>query len=128
MPIALLALGVRRRRLPLLFAGAVTAAASLVTLRRYVHLLPVWAALCLGGALLIALVLALWRYLESGPDQERAGFIAVPLLGDRGRQALFEAAATVMTFQPPAHAAPPAEPQFTGGGGRSGGAGASGEF
>jgi len=128
VPIALLALGLRRRRLPLLLAGTAAAAVSLVTLRHYVHFWPIWAVLCLAGALVIALALAIWRYLESGAGQERAGFTAAPLLTDRGRQALLEAAATALTFQPPSHAATPAEPQFTGEGGRSGGAGASGEF
>lgn len=127
VPVALLALGLRRRRLPLLLAGMVAAVVSLATLYRYADLGPAWIVLSLGGALWIAAVLALWRFLESGPGKERAGFTAAPLLTDRGRQALLEAAAAAVTLQPAVRPTA-AEPGFTGGGGHSGGGGASGEF
>ena len=43
-------------------------------------------------ALAAVVALAIWRYLESGAGQERAGFTVAPLLTDRGHQALLEAA------------------------------------
>ncbi len=127
VPILLLAAGMRRRRLPLLLAGIVAAVASAATLVHYLRLDPAWLVLTAGGALWIAIVLGLWRYLESGPGRERRGFTAAPLLTDRGRQAALETGLAVLTLHP---AARPAEAgqQFEGGGGRSGGAGATGEF
>ena len=127
LPVLILAAGLRRRRRPLLAAGAVAAVASLLTLHTYVDLVPAWLALILAGALLVAVVLALRRYLDSGPAQERHGYTAAPLLADRGRQGLVEAGAALLTL--PAAARPVGgEPSFSGDGGRSGGAGATGEF
>jgi hypothetical protein len=127
LPIALLALGLRRRRLPLALAGTVAAVASLVTLHRYVDLGPAWLALTVGGASGIAAALGLWRYLESGPGEERHGFTAAPLATDRERQRLVEVGAALLTLR--AEDRPPgAEQSYTAGGGRSGGGGASGEF
>lgn len=127
LPILLLAAALKRRRLPLLLAGAVAAVASLATLRHYLHLEPIWLVLTLAGALWIAVVFGLWRYLESGPGAERDGFTADPLLTDRGRQGALEIGAAVLTLQPGARSPGEAHP-FEGGGGRSGGAGATGDF
>jgi uncharacterized membrane protein YgcG len=101
--------------------------ASLVTLRHYVHLAPLWALLTASGALLMIAVFALRRYLDSGPDQERHGFTAEPLFEDLRRQRLLEAGAAVLSLSPearPLHQ----EPGFTGGGGEFGGGGSSSEF
>ena len=46
-------------------------ALSLVTLRHYVHVPPLWVALALSGALLIALALAVERALRRAPAGER---------------------------------------------------------
>jgi hypothetical protein len=127
VPILVLAAGVRRRSLALLLAGAAAAVASLATLIDYLHLGPTWLVLTLGGALWIAAVLGLWRHLESGAGQERLGFTAAPLGTDRGRQAALEAGLAVLTLRPAAREAAAGQ-QFEGGGGRSGGAGATGEF
>jgi len=129
VPVLVLAVGVRRRRLPLLLAGTAAAVASLATLIRYLHLGPAWLVLTLGGALWVAVVLGLWRYLESGTGEERQrqGFTAAPLLTDRGRQAALEAGLAVLTLHPAARAEEGGH-HFEGGGGRSGGAGATGEF
>ncbi len=126
-PLLLLALGLRRRCLPLLLAGAAATAVSLATLSVYAHLGPAWLVLIAAGALAIAASLALWRFLDAGAGAERAGFTAAPLLTDPRRQQLFEAGAAVLTLSPEARAAG-GEPGFAGGGGRSGGGGASGEF
>jgi MFS family permease len=127
MPVLLFAGGLRRRRPALLAAGAGAAVASLVTLDRYVDLGPAWAVLIVAGALGIAAALALWRYLDSGPDAERRGFTAAPLFADPGRQGMLEAGAALLTLPAEARAAA-GEPRFEGGGGRSGGGGATGEF
>jgi len=127
MPVILLALGLRGRRYPLLLLGAATAVASLVTLRWYVHLAPLWVVLTASGAVLMAIVFALRRYLESGPNEERHGFTAAPLFQDPARLRLLEAGAAVLTLAPEARTIHE-EPKFEGGGGQFGGGGASGQF
>jgi hypothetical protein len=127
VPVLVLAAGLRRRRLPLLLAGAVAAVASLATFQHYLRLAPAWLVLTGGGALGIAVALGLWRYLDSGTAGERGGFTAAPLLTDARRQAALEVGVAVLTLQPETRAAGDQHP-FEGGGGRSGGAGATGEF
>jgi MFS family permease len=127
VPVLLLAAGLKRRRLPLLLAGTVAAVASLATFQHYLRLEPAWLVLTGAGALWLAVVLGLWRYLESGPAGERDGFTAAPLMTDVRRQAALEAGVAVLTLQPEARAAGDGH-SFDGGGGRSGGAGATGEF
>ncbi|HEV3075671.1 MAG TPA: hypothetical protein VHB47_14715 [Thermoanaerobaculia bacterium] len=127
VPVLVLAAGLRRRRLPLLLAGTVAAVTSLATFQHYLRLEPAWLVLTGGGALWIAVVLGLWRYLDSGPAGERRGFTAAPLLTDARRQAALEVGVAVLTLQPEARAAGDEHP-FEGGGGRSGGAGATGEY
>jgi hypothetical protein len=129
VPIALLAFGVRRRRYPVLLAGIAATIASLVTLRIYVHFLPLWASLALGGLLLFVAALAVQRHLESGRDGERGGFTAAPLFTSGARQRILEAGAAIVAFTPPAaEPAPGGDTGFTGGGGRSGGGGATADF
>jgi hypothetical protein len=127
VPIAYLILGLRSRRSLFLILGTATGIASLVTLRYYVHLAPLWVVLTVSGALLMAAVFALRRYLDSGPGRERHGFTAEPLFEDPGRRRLLEAGAAVLSLSPearPLHE----EPRFTGGGGEFGGGGASSDF
>jgi hypothetical protein len=127
VPAVLLAAGILRRRYSLLLLGTITAAISLVTLRYYVHLAPLWVVLVASGALLVGVVLALRRYLAAGPDNERHGFTASPLFADLTRQRVLEAGAAVLAFTPearPLHE----EPKYEGGGGEFGGGGASGTF
>lgn len=127
VPVVLLAAGLLRRRYALILLGAGTAAASLVTLRYYVHLAPFWVVLAGSGAVLVAAALALRRYLATGPDGERHGYTASPLFTDLARQRVLEAGAAVLAFSPearPLHE----EPKYEGGGGEFGGGGASGSF
>jgi hypothetical protein len=127
VPVVYLGIGLRSRRWAFLILGLGTAAASLVTLRWYVHLAPLWVILTLSGAALVAAVFALRRYLDSGPGQERHGFTAEPLFDDLGRRRILEAGAAVLTLSPdarPVHE----EPKYTGGGGSFGGGGSSSEF
>jgi MFS family permease len=127
VPLVYLGIGIRTRRYPFLLVGLGTAVASLVTLRYYVHLAPLWVVLAASGAALILLVLALRRYLDSGVEKERGGFTAEPLFEDAGRRRLLEAGAAVVSLSPEARNLRE-EPRFTGGGGEFGGGGASSDF
>jgi len=128
LPIAVLAWGWRSRRTALLDAGIVLVALSLVTLRYYVHLAPLWAVLLVSGAALVALALAVERALRRVPDGEQAGFTTEALFSDDRGQKVLQVVAVAGTFTPAAAAAAPAERSFVPGGGASGGAGASGKF
>ncbi|MBW8875287.1 MAG: hypothetical protein JF614_10025 [Acidobacteria bacterium] len=127
VPLVLLGLGIRSRRYPLLIVGAGTAVASLVTLRWYVHLAPLWVVITASGAVLVGLVLGLRRWLDAGPGKERGGFTAEPLFQDLARQRLLEMGAAVASFSPDARDLHE-EPKFEGGGGQFGGGGSSAEF
>ena len=127
LPPLVLAAGVRLRERLLLWAGLLMAAASLVTLRYYVHLAPLWLELILGGGAAIAAALLLRRRLDAGAAHERAGFTAEPLFGAGDRARVVEVAAAVVAFTPTAQAAE-SKPAFEGGGGEFGGGGASDSF
>jgi hypothetical protein len=127
VPLCAVAFGIRSRRRLFLDLGLALGIASLVTLRFYVHVAPLWVVLTLGGAAAIAAALAARRFLASGPGGERGGFTAEPLFDDLSRQGALETAAAVA-------AAPGARPEaaddrtLAPGGGRFGGGGASGEY
>jgi hypothetical protein len=127
VPVVLLAIAVRTRRYPFLIVGMGTAIASLVTLRYYVHLAPLWVVLTVSGVSLVAAVLGLRRFLRSGPGGERGGFTAEPLFEDVERRRLLEIAAAVATLSPGARPVRE-EPRFTGGGGDFGGGGSGTGF
>lgn len=127
VPVIYLAIGLRSRRYVFLLLGVGTGVASLVTLRYYVHLAPIWVVLILSGAALVAVVLVLRRYLASGPGKERNGYTAEPLFEEMGRRRMLEAGAAVVSLSPdarPVHE----EPKFAGEGGSFGGGGSSSEF
>lgn len=126
VPVLTLGWGIAARRPLLLDLGLVGVLASLVTLRFYVQVAPLWVVLLLGGAVALGLALLLRRFLDSGPQHERHGFTAEPLFADpEGRSAL-EVAASVVSLTPAAR--PMEKPGFEGGGGSFGGGGASGKF
>ncbi len=126
MPLLLIAWGILARRKLLLQSGLLLLVASLVTLRFYVHVAPLWVVLTASGALLILTGLGLKRFLDSGPDQERGGFTARPILAEGRKEEAMQALAGIFSGSPPAEAHH--GERFTGGGGHSGGAGASGQF
>ena len=134
LPLGLLGLGVARRRRLLIHLGVLLGVASLVTLRFYVHVAPLWVVLTAAGATMIALGLGLRRFLAAGPGAERFGFTAEPLFEDPARREALEAAASVVAAtaagaRPAAEARPAATPpSFAGGGGASGGGGATDGF
>jgi hypothetical protein len=127
LPLAALALGVARRDRLVLGCGVLLAAASLVTLRFYVHLMPLWALLVLVGVALGGLGLALRRFLGGGTAHERDGFTAEPLL-EGGKRQFIEIAATVGAFAPAARVPAESPGGFAGAGGASGGGGATTDF
>lgn len=127
VPVIYLTIGLRSRRYVFLLLGLGTGVASLVTLRYYVHLAPLWVILTLSGAVLVAVVLVLRRYLDSGAERERYGYTAEPLFEEMGRRRMLEAGAAVVSLSPdarPIHEGP----KFAGGGGSFGGGGASSDF
>ncbi|HEX2438809.1 MAG TPA: hypothetical protein VHT71_10930 [Methylomirabilota bacterium] len=127
LPLAVLAWAIRSRRTYLLDLGVVLLALSLVTLRHYVHVAPLWVVLIAAGALLIGVALAVERALRARPGGELAGFTADALFSDERRQRLLQAVPIVATFTPAS--APPVTPEgFAGQGGRFGGGGASDRF
>jgi hypothetical protein len=127
IPIVYLAVGIRTRRAPFLLAGLGTGIASVITFVNYAGLEPAWAVLIVAGALLVAAIFTLRRYLESGPAGERHGFTAAPLFEDLAQQRWLEAGAAAVTLAPEARTLRE-EPTFSGGGGDFGGGGSSSEF
>jgi hypothetical protein len=126
LPPVVLAWGLRSRRTFLIDAGIVLTALSLVTLRHYVHLAPLWVVLTLAGAALVALALAVERRLRRAPGGELAGFTADPLFSDQRRLHAMEVVPVVAAFT----AAPgqAVEDKGLGRGGRFGGGGAGEKF
>jgi hypothetical protein len=126
MPPAVLAWGLRSRRTFLIDTGIVLTGLSLVTLRYYVHLAPLWVVLTLSGAALVVLALAVERTLRRAPGGEIAGFTAEPLFADERRMHALEIVPVAAAFT----AAPgqAAEDKGLGRGGRFGGGGAGEKF
>jgi len=127
LPLAVLGWGLRSRRTVLLDTGIVLLALSLVTVRRYVHVAPLWVVLILAGALLVGLALAVERALRRARDGEIAGFTVDPLFADERRQQALQLGTVVAAFTPEARAPAP-DPGFAGEGGRFGGGGAQEKF
>jgi len=125
VPVAVLAWGVGARRTFLLDTGIVLAACSLLTLRHYVRVAPLWAVLILAGVAVVMLALAVERMLRRAPGREIGGFTAEPLFSDERRQRTLEVIPVVAALTP---AAPVDRPGFAGEGGRFGGGGATERF
>jgi hypothetical protein len=127
IPVLLVAAGIRTRRPLLLTMGALFVIVSLVTLRTYVHVAPLWVALTVSGTALITLALAVRRWLDSSPARERGGLTAFRLF-DHAKAGLVEVVGAVASFSPDARPIPEPQPGLEPGGGRFGGGGASGSF
>jgi hypothetical protein len=126
LPAGALAMGIRGRDRALLWFGALSAVASIVTLKYFFHLGYLAEELVLAGLLVGGVALGLIRWLGKGPDRRRGGFTAEPLLEPRLYGADFEALAAVQSVAP--EPAPSAGGGFRGGGGSFGGGGASSGF
>jgi hypothetical protein len=128
LPVVLIGLAVVMRRRFLLWLGAAAAAASLVTLRFYVHVAPLSVVLGAAGLACLGLALLIERWLEAGPGGARGGFTADPLFGEaRGHRVLEIAVSAAQAGIAPQ----PARGQgggFEGGGGDAGGGGATTRF
>ena len=128
VPIGVLTLGLVRRRRAVVLLGAILVAASLVTLRSYVHVASLWLALSASGAALVLLALGLRRWLDAGLAHERGGFTAESLAGDEQRGRRLETAVAVAVAGPTARTHDDAAARLEPGGGRFGGGGASSKF
>lgn len=127
LPTLVFATGAKKRRRHFLVLGFLLGLLSLVTMRFYVHVAPLWMVLTVAGILLLACAETLRRYLDSGADKERGGYAASPLAARPGKHRGVEILASVATLTP--DASPASEnPRYHGGGGEFGGGGASGNF
>jgi len=128
VPVAVLVWGARSRRTFLVDTGIVLLALSLVTLRHYIHIAPLWVILILSGAALVILALTVERALRRAPAGEIAGFTADPLFSDERRQHALQVVPVVAAFTSAAPGPATQETDFTGGGGKFGGGGAGEKF
>jgi hypothetical protein len=127
LPIIVFAVGVIKRRRLFLVLGFLLGLSSLITLRFYIHVAPLWVVATGAGILLLCTAGALRRFLDSGANKERNGFTAALLTERPEKHRGVEILASIATLTP--GAAPASEnPQYRGGGGEFGGGGASGEF
>ena len=130
LPATGLALAVRDKHRPMLWASLVMAMATLATNKPYLGWQQhTWDPMLLG-VLLLATAMAVRRWLSRGPDGHRGGFTPQPLVASVDRQALDVLATVAVAAQPFAPRMPDAgrhtvEP---GGGGRSGGGGGGADF
>jgi hypothetical protein len=125
--LVLFALATRRRLL--LDVGALLGGAFVVMVLDAWDARPYWAVPCGGGIGLIGGALLIRRFLEAGPDHERAGFTEAALLEDAESRRLLEMAAVLATASPAARDLPSSSaPGLEGKGGAFGGGGSSAEF
>lgn len=126
IPVLFLVWGIRARRRLVLDTGAALAALSILTLEYYVRFGSL--VITAFGLALIGLALWLNRLLARAPGREIRGFTASPLL-----TAESEALAPVAALAAASSAAPSVSPDrpetdFSAGGGKYGGGGATGSF
>jgi hypothetical protein len=127
LPAAGLWIAIRQRHRLMLDVNIALAIATLMSNKPYLNAArQPWDPIVFG-MLMIGIALGVRRWLAAGGDGSRAGFVPVRLLAsERERLA---AASTASVLQPSMHPQHPPAPEPTvGGGGRSGGAGASGSF
>lgn len=127
VPIAGMWMAIRHRLRALLDVNIVAALVTLMTNKAYLGLeQKPWDPIVFG-MLLIGIAIGTRRWLASGANGSRGGFVAARLLASERERIRLAAAATILAPGAPAAHAPPAGPSV-GGGGASGGAGASGSF
>ncbi|AMV72424.1 hypothetical protein JCM30471_09390 [Desulfuromonas carbonis] len=126
LPLAALLLGLLRRDRALLWYAVLTAIASILTLKYYIHFGHLAEELTAAGLLLAGLAFFLLRWLHNGKDRRRGAFTAEPLLEPRLYGLDAEALAALQPVAPTPREAAPAG--FTPGGGSFGGGGSSGGY
>jgi hypothetical protein len=127
LPGAGLFFAIRDRHRAMLDANILLAVATLMSNKPYLGKDAQPYDPILFGALLIVIAIGVRRWLASGPDGARSGFVANRLLASEKARLAMAGTATVFAPGAPAHTHTDAGPTI-GGGGRSGGAGASGSF
>jgi hypothetical protein len=129
LPAAGLYMGLQKKDRPLMGVSIAMALATLVTNKPYLGFTrKPWDPI-LFGLLLMSIAIVVKRWLTAGPDGQRHGFTPARLLaGDKRIMTVIATASSVMQPNIPPSSTAPAAPQPQFGGGRSGGAGASGEF
>ena len=125
VPIAFVVWGLRARRRLVLDTGATLAALSVLTLEYYVRFGSL--EITVFGLALIGLALWLNRRLTRAPGEEVRGFTATPLLSAES-EALSPAAALVAAAAVPVSPHPADDADFSAGGGKYGGGGATGTY
>ena len=128
LPAAGLWIAIRERHRLMLDLNIVMAIATLMSNKAYLGAERYAWDPIVFGLLMIGIAAGLRRWLASGAEGSRAGFVPVRLLAsERERLA---AAGNISVLQPSLHPQHPPGPSGSpvGGGGRSGGAGASGSF
>ena len=126
LPMVGLFIAIRDRHRLLLDANIVLAIVTMMSNKPYLGGEPKPWDPILFGVLLVAIALGLRRWLASGEHGTRHGFVAHRLLeSEKASLALAGTATVFAPGAPPAHAH---EPPSIGGGGSSGGAGASAKF
>ena len=128
LPAAGLWIAIRERNRLMLDLNIVMAIATLMSNKAYLGAERYAWDPIVFGLLMIAIAAGVRRWLASGAEGSRAGFVPVRLLAsERERLA---AAGNISVLQPSLHPQHPPGPSApaVGGGGRSGGAGASGSF
>jgi hypothetical protein len=125
MPVAGLVMAIRDRHRALLNVNIVIFVLTMLSNKPYLGAeSKPWDPI-LFGVLMIAIAVGVRRWLSSGPDGSRAGYVAERILASQADQLTLAGNVTVLAPGAPAAHAPE---QSTFGGGRSGGAGASGGF
>ena len=115
--------GIIRKNSSLLRVGMIVSAATILTVRYYHSLLPVAAAMTIGGILLIGIAYFLLNYLK----QPKGGITSAPDATARTAGPLqLESLVIAQTLSSPAAPPPAGSSQF--GGGSFGGGGAGGEY
>jgi hypothetical protein len=126
LPVAGLWIAIRDRHRLLLDLNIVMAIVTFMSNKPYLGLEPKPWDPILFGVMLITMAVGLRRWLASGVDGSRHGFIAERLLAsEKERLAMAGAVSLAVPGAPASH---PHESPEIGGGGRSGGAGASGKY
>jgi uncharacterized membrane protein YgcG len=128
LPAAGLYLGIRNKDRAMLDVNMVMALATLMTNKPYLHQVQKPWDPIVFGLLLVAIAIAVRRWLEKPANQKRSGFTTSRILSSDRRGV--ELAGSVASLVRPSaqQTVDPPQDKFRGGGGRSGGAGASGSF